>query len=150
MWLRSLRFDLCWLILPLLAVLVLLPLDQAAPEVIAALGLGSLLVSGVFIASHWTLQSRYVHLGWGIMIGSVLLSMWDLSLFMSVYVYWGLWHFARQYWGIAMLYKGRVRQVGTVQEIQHTTDPVVRQFIEGRPTIEEEEPVGSGTGGARG
>ncbi|MBX6333212.1 MAG: ABC transporter ATP-binding protein [Gemmatimonadaceae bacterium] len=51
---------------------------------------------------------------------------------------------------IAMLYKGRVRQVGTVQEIQHTTDPVVRQFIEGRPTIEEEEPVGSGTGGARG
>ena len=51
---------------------------------------------------------------------------------------------------IAMLYEGRVRQVGTVQEIQHTTDPVVRQFIEGRPTIEEEEPVGSGTGGARG
>jgi phospholipid/cholesterol/gamma-HCH transport system ATP-binding protein len=34
---------------------------------------------------------------------------------------------------IAMLYEGRVRQVGTVAEIQHTTDPVVRQFIEGRP-----------------
>ena len=51
---------------------------------------------------------------------------------------------------IAMLYEGRVRQVGTVQEIQHTTDPVVRQFIEGRPMIEEEEPVGSGTGGVRG
>ena len=33
---------------------------------------------------------------------------------------------------IAMLYEGRVRQVGTVDEIQHTTDPVVRQFIEGR------------------
>jgi len=34
---------------------------------------------------------------------------------------------------IAMLYEGRVRQVGTVSEIQATVDPVVRQFIEGRP-----------------
>ena len=34
---------------------------------------------------------------------------------------------------IAMLYEGRVRQVGTVAEIQATGDPVVRQFIEGRP-----------------
>ena len=34
---------------------------------------------------------------------------------------------------IAMLYEGRVRQVGTVQEIRETGDPVVRQFIEGRP-----------------
>lgn len=34
---------------------------------------------------------------------------------------------------IAMLYQGRIRQVGTVAEIQQTEDPVVRQFIEGRP-----------------
>jgi len=34
---------------------------------------------------------------------------------------------------IAMLYEGRIRQVGTVGEVQATTDPVVRQFIEGRP-----------------
>ena len=34
---------------------------------------------------------------------------------------------------IAMLYKGKVRQVGTVEEIQRTHDPAVRQFIEGRP-----------------
>lgn len=34
---------------------------------------------------------------------------------------------------IAMLYRGVVRQVGTVEEIQRTHDPVVRQFIEGRP-----------------
>ena len=34
---------------------------------------------------------------------------------------------------IAMLYEGRVREVGTVAEIQETADPVVRQFIEGRP-----------------
>ncbi|MHB1313465.1 MAG: ABC transporter ATP-binding protein [Gemmatimonadaceae bacterium] len=33
---------------------------------------------------------------------------------------------------IAMLYEGTVRQVGTVEEVQQTTDPVVRQFIEGR------------------
>ncbi len=34
---------------------------------------------------------------------------------------------------IAMLYQGRIRQVGTVEEIRQTADPVVRQFIEGRP-----------------
>jgi phospholipid/cholesterol/gamma-HCH transport system ATP-binding protein len=38
---------------------------------------------------------------------------------------------------IAMLYEGKVRQVGTVDEIRHTTDPVVRQFIEGRPTLDD-------------
>ena len=35
---------------------------------------------------------------------------------------------------IAMLYEGRIRQVGTVAEVQDSPDPVVRQFIEGRPT----------------
>jgi len=35
---------------------------------------------------------------------------------------------------IAMLYEGRVRQVGSVTEIQGSSDPIVRQFIEGRPT----------------
>ncbi|HEY4132127.1 MAG TPA: ABC transporter ATP-binding protein [Gemmatimonadaceae bacterium] len=39
---------------------------------------------------------------------------------------------------IAMLYEGKVRRVGTVEEIQHTTDPVVRQFIEGKANIEPE------------
>jgi phospholipid/cholesterol/gamma-HCH transport system ATP-binding protein len=38
---------------------------------------------------------------------------------------------------IAMLYQGVVRQVGTVDEIRATTDPIVRQFIEGRATLEE-------------
>jgi phospholipid/cholesterol/gamma-HCH transport system ATP-binding protein len=33
---------------------------------------------------------------------------------------------------IAMLYEGRIRQVGTVEEIRETDDPVVRQFVEGR------------------
>ncbi len=42
---------------------------------------------------------------------------------------------------IAMLYEGKVRQCGTVDEIQHTTDPVVRQFIEGRPTLEADAHV---------
>lgn len=35
---------------------------------------------------------------------------------------------------IAMLYEGKVRQVGTPDDIRHTTDPVVRQFIEGKAT----------------
>jgi phospholipid/cholesterol/gamma-HCH transport system ATP-binding protein len=37
---------------------------------------------------------------------------------------------------IAMLYEGRVRWVGTVDEIRRTDDPIVRQFIEGRSTLE--------------
>jgi phospholipid/cholesterol/gamma-HCH transport system ATP-binding protein len=36
---------------------------------------------------------------------------------------------------IAMLYQGKVRQVGTVEEVRHTSDPIVRQFIEGRATL---------------
>jgi phospholipid/cholesterol/gamma-HCH transport system ATP-binding protein len=44
---------------------------------------------------------------------------------------------------IAMLYDGRVRQVGTVEEIQRTTDPVVRQFIEGRPTLDDDSALRS-------
>jgi phospholipid/cholesterol/gamma-HCH transport system ATP-binding protein len=34
---------------------------------------------------------------------------------------------------IAMLHEGRVRAVGTPQEMRDITDPLVRQFIEGRP-----------------
>ena len=37
---------------------------------------------------------------------------------------------------IAMLYEGKVRQVGTVDEIKQSTDPVVRQFIEGRAEMD--------------
>ncbi|MDQ3696859.1 MAG: ATP-binding cassette domain-containing protein [Gemmatimonadota bacterium] len=39
---------------------------------------------------------------------------------------------------VAMLYDGMVRQVGTVDEIRGTADPVVRQFIEGRPELADE------------
>ena len=35
---------------------------------------------------------------------------------------------------IAMLYEGKIRQVGSVAEIQATQDPLVRQFIEGIPS----------------
>lgn len=34
---------------------------------------------------------------------------------------------------MAMLYQGSIRQVGTVEEMRESTDPVVRQFLEGRP-----------------
>jgi phospholipid/cholesterol/gamma-HCH transport system ATP-binding protein len=37
---------------------------------------------------------------------------------------------------IAMLYEGRVRQCGSVDEIRQSSDPVVRQFIEGRAEID--------------
>jgi phospholipid/cholesterol/gamma-HCH transport system ATP-binding protein len=40
---------------------------------------------------------------------------------------------------IAMLYEGRVRQVGTVNEVRSTTDPIVRQFIDGKPNLESGE-----------
>lgn len=34
---------------------------------------------------------------------------------------------------VAMLYEGRIRQAGPAAEIRESDDPVVRQFIEGRP-----------------
>lgn len=34
---------------------------------------------------------------------------------------------------IAFLYEGRIRQVGTVQQIRESTDPLVREFIDARP-----------------
>ena len=40
---------------------------------------------------------------------------------------------------IAMLYEGRVRQCGTVDEIRLSNDPVVRQFVEGRAEIDLSE-----------
>lgn len=43
---------------------------------------------------------------------------------------------------IAMLYEGQVRWQGTIAEIHETTDPVVRQFIEGKPTLDDGVPAG--------
>ena len=39
---------------------------------------------------------------------------------------------------IAMLYQGRIEQVGTVDEVKQSRDPIVRQFIEGRATLDAE------------
>ncbi|NGQ93629.1 hypothetical protein G3578_00410 [Brevibacillus sp. SYP-B805] len=119
-WLRNSRFDLSFFILPMVAVLALSPLDHASEKAIAITGLLSLILSAVHIGANWTLlyrdntflafdSRRYGTMGFFIIAGSVLLSLWNLNLFMSVYVYWGLWHFARQHWGIGMLYKARVR-----------------------------------------
>ncbi|MFN8571798.1 MAG: ABC transporter ATP-binding protein [Gemmatimonadaceae bacterium] len=44
---------------------------------------------------------------------------------------------------IAMLYEGRVRQVGTVDEIRNSSDPIVRQFVEGRADIETAAATGT-------
>ena len=49
---------------------------------------------------------------------------------------------------IAMLYRGAIRQVGTVEQIQRSHDPVVRQFIEGRPEgVTDAEQAFAGTAG---
>src|SRR3954467_8580485 len=37
---------------------------------------------------------------------------------------------------IAMLYQGRVRWEGSIEEIKSTDDPVVRQFVEGKPDLD--------------
>jgi phospholipid/cholesterol/gamma-HCH transport system ATP-binding protein len=39
---------------------------------------------------------------------------------------------------VAMLYEGRIRYIGTPEEIQATTDRVVKAFIEGRPELAQE------------
>ena len=42
---------------------------------------------------------------------------------------------------IAMLHEGTIRQAGTAAEIRGSADPVVRQFIDGRPDLEEVAPA---------
>jgi len=42
---------------------------------------------------------------------------------------------------VALMHDGAIRQVGTVTEMQNSRDPLVRQFIEGRPDPVELEPV---------
>ncbi|MEP7002277.1 MAG: ABC transporter ATP-binding protein [bacterium] len=49
---------------------------------------------------------------------------------------------------IAMLYEGHVRWEGTVAEIQVTKDPIVRQFVEGRPNLDEQGVPTSGAAAA--
>jgi phospholipid/cholesterol/gamma-HCH transport system ATP-binding protein len=49
---------------------------------------------------------------------------------------------------IAMLYEGRVHAVGTVDEIQHSHDPLVRQFVEGRATLDDHSPLVAGLPGS--
>lgn len=39
---------------------------------------------------------------------------------------------------IAMLYEGRIRQIGSPEEIRNTDDPIVRGFMEGRPELMQE------------
>jgi phospholipid/cholesterol/gamma-HCH transport system ATP-binding protein len=39
---------------------------------------------------------------------------------------------------IAMLYQGKIRFVGTPQEVEAARDPVVRGFVEGRPDLMSE------------
>ena len=46
---------------------------------------------------------------------------------------------------IAMLYQGRVRWQGTIDEIHTTRDPLVRQFVEGKPTADDEDVPGGST-----
>jgi phospholipid/cholesterol/gamma-HCH transport system ATP-binding protein len=39
---------------------------------------------------------------------------------------------------IAMLHKGRIRYIGTPEETQTASDPIVRSFVEGRPELAQE------------
>jgi phospholipid/cholesterol/gamma-HCH transport system ATP-binding protein len=39
---------------------------------------------------------------------------------------------------IAMLHQGRIRTVGSAEDIRSSEDPVVRGFVEGRPELWEE------------
>ena len=100
--------------------LTLYPLRYAPQKVINIVALGFLMLSAVRIGANWILlyrdktflqfdKYRYFYMAWFIIGASIALSLWVLILFMYIYDYWGLWHFARQYWGIGMLYKGEPR-----------------------------------------
>jgi phospholipid/cholesterol/gamma-HCH transport system ATP-binding protein len=45
---------------------------------------------------------------------------------------------------IAMLYRGRIRQAGAPDQIRHSHDAVVRQFIEGRPEAAADADLAAG------
>ena len=48
---------------------------------------------------------------------------------------------------LAMLYQGTIRQVGPADEMRESTDPVVRQFLDGRPgAAGEEQPMAPSVG----
>lgn len=49
---------------------------------------------------------------------------------------------------IAMLYRGSIRQVGTVEQMRRSHDPIVRQFIEGRPEAATDAEGAATPGGA--
>jgi len=117
-WIKSKWYDLTFFILPIILVLTLYPLNNVPQKIIEVVALVSLMLSAVHIGTNWTLlyrdktfirfdKFRYFYMAWFIIGTSIVLSLWDLNLFMSIYVYWGLWHFARQHWGIGMLYKGK-------------------------------------------
>jgi ABC-type transporter Mla maintaining outer membrane lipid asymmetry ATPase subunit MlaF len=42
-----------------------------------------------------------------------------------------------------MLYHGQIRQVGSVEDVRRTHDPVVRQFLDGRPEAVAEADTGT-------
>jgi phospholipid/cholesterol/gamma-HCH transport system ATP-binding protein len=46
---------------------------------------------------------------------------------------------------IAMLHEGRIYTVGTPQEIQNTTDPIVQRFIKGIGNARQEVQLGAAT-----
>jgi phospholipid/cholesterol/gamma-HCH transport system ATP-binding protein len=49
---------------------------------------------------------------------------------------------------IAMLFEGRVLEIGTPEEIRATENPIVRGFIEGRPElVEKGRAQSNGAGG---
>jgi phospholipid/cholesterol/gamma-HCH transport system ATP-binding protein len=48
---------------------------------------------------------------------------------------------------VAMLHQGKIRQTGSVAEIRESDDPIVRQFIEGRPGLALVQPLGRRSAG---
>jgi phospholipid/cholesterol/gamma-HCH transport system ATP-binding protein len=48
---------------------------------------------------------------------------------------------------VAMLHQGQIRQAGTVSEIRSSDDPLVKQFIEGRPGLTLIQPLGRRSAG---
>lgn len=51
---------------------------------------------------------------------------------------------------IAMLYEGRIRQVGTVDEMRNSEDPVVHQFVEGLAELDGPDALAAAAPGAVG
>lgn len=121
-WLVSPRFDLAFFIGAGLPVLAIKLLDQAPTNVVNAVFLlGFVVMAGSHVGSTWSITHlnaelmqkhpfRYKWLALALLVGG---GIWGtvsdiyFTVVVNLFVYWGMYHMAKQHYGFVMLYKAK-------------------------------------------